>query len=123
MALVGKIQRQTVTCEQRDVDRYGRIVAVCSVAGEDVGAWLVSQGLAIAYRKYSLEYVDEEETAAEAGLGMWRGEFVAPWEWRRGGRLSGSALPLTQQSLQEHEEKHIHYRQYANGRPGNHLHF
>ncbi len=77
----------TVTCEERDVDRYGRIVAICSVAGEDVGAWLVSQGLAIAYRKYSLDYVDEEEAVEEAGRGMWRGEFVAPWEWRRGARL------------------------------------
>ncbi len=47
-------------CEPRDTDRYGRTVAVCRVAGEDIGARLVREGIAEAYRKYSLDYADLE---------------------------------------------------------------
>ncbi len=31
--------------------------------------------------------VDEEGEAQEARRGIWAGEFVRPWEWRRGKRL------------------------------------
>ncbi len=57
------------------------------MAGEDINAWMVSQGLALAYRRYSLDYVDEEADAQAARRGIWAGEFVSPWEWRRGKRL------------------------------------
>jgi endonuclease YncB( thermonuclease family) len=75
-----------VACEQHEVDRYGRIVAVCRAGGEDLNAWLVSQGGALAYRHYSTAYVDEEDVARAAQLGIWRGAFTAPWDWRRGRR-------------------------------------
>ena len=52
-----------------------------------MGAWMVSQGLALAYRRYSLDYVDEETGAQAMRHGIWAGEFVKPWEWRRGKRL------------------------------------
>ncbi len=57
------------------------------VAGEDMGAWMVANGLALAYRRYSLDYVDEEAEAYAARRGIWAGQFVKPWEWRRGKRL------------------------------------
>ena len=41
---------------------------------------------ALAYRRYSMDYVDEEAEARQARAGMWRGKFVAPWVWRRGKR-------------------------------------
>lgn len=84
LALADLIDRRPVACEQRDIDRYGRIVAVCTVAGTDVGAWLMAQGLALAYRKYSTAYVEQEAAARAARIGIWRGSFVAPWEWRKG---------------------------------------
>ena len=40
-------------CEERDRDSYGRIVAVCQLAGQDLNAWLVAQGWALAYRQHS----------------------------------------------------------------------
>ena len=86
-ALADKIARRSVTCEDLGRDRYKRIIARCAVAGDDIGAWMVSQGLALAYRRYSLDYVDEEADAQAAGKGIWAGEFVKPWEWRRGKRL------------------------------------
>jgi len=82
-ALSDKIGMQTVECRPKDRDRFGRTVAVCMVAGEDVNAWMVEQGWALAYRRYSLDYVNQERWAANAKRGMWQGEFEAPEEWRR----------------------------------------
>ncbi len=59
-ALAEKIARRPVTCEDLGRDLYKRIIGRCTVAGEDLGAWMVQQGLALAYRRYSLDYVDEE---------------------------------------------------------------
>jgi endonuclease YncB( thermonuclease family) len=86
LALADHIGQRAVACEQRDVDRYGRVVAVCIAGTEDLNAWLVSQGLALAYRQYAIDYVDEEAAARTAQLGIWRGAFVPPWDWRRGVR-------------------------------------
>lgn len=88
LALSDLLGRRTVGCWERDQDRYGRIVAVCAVQGEDLGAWLVRRGLALAYRRYSLDYVKDEDSARAAGAGMWAGDFIQPWKWRRGRRLS-----------------------------------
>jgi len=70
--------RGGVRCEGRDTDRYGRIVARCSAAGQDVAAVLVAEGLAFAYRKYSTDYVALEDTARAARLGVWDGSAERP---------------------------------------------
>lgn len=80
-----------VTCAPLDRDRYGRIVARCAANGTDLGAQLVSEGLALAYRRYSEAYVDAEASAKAASFGMWQGQFVAPWDWRQGKRLQPAA--------------------------------
>jgi endonuclease YncB( thermonuclease family) len=49
----------------------------------DINKWLVAQGLALASRGYSLDYVAAEDKAREARRGMWAGTFEPPWEWRR----------------------------------------
>ncbi len=86
-ALADKIARRPVTCEDLGRDRYKRIIAKCTVAGEDLEKWMVANGWALAYRRYSLDYVDEEADAQAARRSIWAGEFVLPWEWRRGKRL------------------------------------
>lgn len=53
LALADHIARRTVSCEQRDVDRYKRIVAICRLGKEDINAWMVRSGWAMAYRQYS----------------------------------------------------------------------
>lgn len=83
LALQDKIARRPVTCDARDQDRYGRIVAVCSAGREDLNAWLVRSGWAMAYTQYSRDYVDEETAAKSARLGIWQGKFTPPWDWRR----------------------------------------
>jgi len=77
-----------VACVKRDVDRYGRVVATCFSKGLCLNAQMISLGMAVAYRKYSKDYIGHEASAKAARLGLWSGEFVLPWEWRRGKRLS-----------------------------------
>jgi endonuclease YncB( thermonuclease family) len=92
--LVQLLAGQAVTCDPKDIDQYGRTVAVCFVNGVDINAKLVSEGWALAYREYSQDYVPREAAAEIAGLGMWQGDFVPPWEWRQGARLNADeALP------------------------------
>ena len=96
-ALAEHIGRRPVTCRQRDRDRYGRPVAVCLSAGEDVSAWLAREGWALAYRRYASDYVAEEATAQAAKRGLWSGTFTPPWEWRERQReqaaLSSGRVP------------------------------
>lgn len=87
-ALADHIGRATVHCDARDQDRYGRVISVCSASGEDLNHWLVESGWAVAYRQYSTDYVSAEENARSIRRGVWSGDFVMPWDWRRGKRLS-----------------------------------
>ena len=82
-ALAQFIETHWVTCKGNKRDRYSRLIAVCFVGSYDLNAMMVREGWALAYRRYSTDYVDEEAAARDAGKGVWRGEFVAPWEWRR----------------------------------------
>ena len=72
-----------VRCKAVERDRHGRIVAkVFAPDGTDVSQRLVSAGWALAYRRYSTDYVDAEDEARKAKRGMWRGSFMKPWVWR-----------------------------------------
>lgn len=68
-----------VACDApSDSDRHNRPVAVCRVAGTDLGAAMVAAGAAFAYRRYSLNYVAQEAAARAEGLGIWAGRVVQP---------------------------------------------
>jgi len=85
--LRGWLDSKEVRCLGDTKDRYGRLIADCFVDGYNVNARLVYEGLALAYRKYSKKYIPEEDKARAAKRGLWAGEFVTPWDWRRGKRL------------------------------------
>jgi endonuclease YncB( thermonuclease family) len=92
LALADWIGRRRLSCQQRDTDRYGRPVASCTLAGEDVAGWLARQGWARDYPRYSRgAYAHQEQHARDARRGIWQGEHVAPWDWRRGARLAAEA--------------------------------
>lgn len=85
-ALSEKIGQAPVECRVTDKDRYGRFVAKCFQRGEDLNAWLVAEGWAVAYRQYGKDYVSRESEAKAAKRGIWASQFVMPWDWRRGKR-------------------------------------
>jgi endonuclease YncB( thermonuclease family) len=82
-ALAGLVSGRDVSCRRRDTDRFGRVVAVCVAAGQDLGRRMVLDGWAVAFRRYSRDYVADEDRARSAGRGLWRGTFDMPWDWRR----------------------------------------
>ena len=88
-ALDAWINRNPVSCAITGKDRYNRLIGECSVRGASVQEWLVANGHALAYRAYSTAYVAAEMKAQAAGRGVWAGEFVMPWDWRQGLRMSG----------------------------------
>jgi endonuclease YncB( thermonuclease family) len=83
-ALTDLIASRTVSCRPSGTDRYGRLVAGCAVGGVDIGSWMVEQGWALAFRRYGTDYVAAEERARAAGVGVWAGSFVPPWDFRAG---------------------------------------
>ncbi|MEQ8348935.1 MAG: thermonuclease family protein [Sneathiellaceae bacterium] len=81
-ALDARIGSRVVSCQTQSRDRYGRFIATCHLETVDLGAWLVRNGWALAYRRYSTDYVDEEHAARVDRAGIWAGAFVAPWVYR-----------------------------------------
>jgi endonuclease YncB( thermonuclease family) len=72
-----------LSCTQLDTDRYQRRIVRCRDAqGRDIGAELVRQGWALAFTRFSSDYVAQEAEARAAGRGLWQGRFDAPWDWR-----------------------------------------
>lgn len=65
------------------IDRHAREFAVCTADGRDVGALLVSEGLAFAYGRGS-QYLPYEAEAKHEGRGAWAGSFVRPQYFREG---------------------------------------
>jgi hypothetical protein len=69
-------------CREVDQDRHGRVVARCEIAGRDVGQQLVSEGLAFAYRKYSMAYDLDEKGAAINDRGLHASRVQSPAQYR-----------------------------------------
>lgn len=84
-ALDDLLQARVLDCDPRDQDRYGRIIAVCRIGSIDIGEWMVRNGWATAYRRYSTDYGTAEEKARAEGRGIWSGSFENPEVWRWGG--------------------------------------
>jgi endonuclease YncB( thermonuclease family) len=84
--LAAAVASTDVTCTARGRDRYQRMVAVCWVGVVEVGRSMVAKGLALADRRFGRTYVPVEEAARAAALGIWAGDFEAPWDWRRARR-------------------------------------
>jgi endonuclease YncB( thermonuclease family) len=80
--LLNIIGTQEVACEERRVDRFGRVFAVCKAGGVDINRALVEAGLAVALPKETTDYVAAEAAARAKGIGVWRGPFTAPADYR-----------------------------------------
>lgn len=88
-ALQGKLKRQRVRLEVRDIDRHGRLVSIVWLGNRNINREMVADGWAWAFRKYldrahASEYIEAEEQARKKRLGLWE-EYnpVPPWEFRK----------------------------------------
>ena len=78
-----RLTRGGARCTGTRFDGYRRLIATCSSGGvEDLSAEMVRRGHALAYRRYSVDYVSEEAQAEAAERGVWQGSFTSPWAFR-----------------------------------------
>ena len=83
-ALKKKIDGKLVTCKVQDrLDRYKRYIGVCFLEDINLNKWMVRNGYAVAYRRYSKDYIGDEDYAKENKLGLWAGDFIYPEKWRK----------------------------------------
>ena len=69
-ALQSFMEGRAIACEPRDRDRYGRTIALCRADSRDLGAEMVRSGYALAFTRYSTDYVADEAKAKAARLGV-----------------------------------------------------
>ena len=81
--LIQKIGNKPVKCILLGKDRYKRYLAKCLKDSLDLNRWMVRNGYAVAYRKYSKLYILDENFAKQEKLGLWKGTFVKPEKWRK----------------------------------------
>ena len=81
--LISKIHGSKIKCIFTTKDRYKRYIATCYKEKTNLNQWMVRNGYAIAYRRYSKKYVLDEDFAKENKLGLWQGKFMNPEKWRK----------------------------------------
>lgn len=85
-ALLQIIRGRDVTCTPVARDRYGRTVASCRAAGDDLGSEMARAGWALDYARYSgRRYAADQTAAQQAHRGLWAPgvTFIEPWDWRK----------------------------------------
>ena len=69
--LAAFIKNKLIDCVATGSDAYRRTLAICTVAGANLNQWMVQQGWALAFVRYSKDYLPDEEAARAAGRGLW----------------------------------------------------
>ena len=82
-ALLKKIGNKIPKCVIEGKDIYKRILAECFINEKSLSKFLVRNGYAFAYRKYSKKFIQDEEFARKNKLGLWSMKFDYPWKFRK----------------------------------------
>lgn len=72
----------SVSCDDRGKDDYDRTLSVCLTNGVNVNSELVARGLAWAFRRFSADFVGDEETARAGHLGIWQADTQTAEDYR-----------------------------------------
>lgn len=78
IVLSRELARGPLQCRSGERDKYGRRLALCTIAGMDLNAYMVRSGAAVAYGAYERE----EAEARDARRGVWSSRFDRPQDWR-----------------------------------------
>ena len=81
--LINLINLKKINCKIIDKDKYDRYIAECYINTININKWMVKNGWALAYKYYSKKYLSEEKYAKNNKLGIWKGEFQNPWDYRK----------------------------------------
>ena len=75
-----------IFCYYSKVDKYKRLLAECflgETSAINVNFQMVMAGHAVAYLRYSDKYLIAQEFAKKHELGIWKGDFEMPEDWRK----------------------------------------
>ncbi len=89
--------KKKIYCYYSERDKYNRILGECFYGNPEetkgfgssainINFFMVLEGYAVAYLKYSDKYSEEQKTAKALKLGLWQGDFDTPEEWRKKNR-------------------------------------
>ena len=86
--LVEKIGNQIVNCKlEKNKDQYSRLIGECFINNESLSVFMVRNGYAFDYPKYSDgKFRKHEIYAKNLSLGLWQMQFEYPWIWRKKNR-------------------------------------
>ena len=78
-----KIGNHKINCISSNKDKYKRYLATCFKENINLNKWLVRNGYAVSYKRYSKLYIQDENHARANKLGVWEGTFQRPEKWRK----------------------------------------
>lgn len=84
------IDGRAVKCRAKGRDGFERTLAICRAGDIQLNAAMVETGMALAFVDYSRAYVRHQIRAEQASRGLWAGQFVPPWVFRRGCLIKGN---------------------------------
>ena len=90
-ALRELVEGKQIECRTYGSDKYQRRLAVCSTQAIEINARMVETGWAVDYGGYA----SEEGLARRNRVGLWRGDFQFPSDWRDANRSHSSAAPAS----------------------------
>jgi endonuclease YncB( thermonuclease family) len=86
---------KNVVCSTVGTDEHKRILGRCMVGATDVNRAMVASGHAVAFRRYSSDYVSAEDSAKANKRGIWSGTFQMPSDYRHAGDAPVPVRPKT----------------------------
>ena len=83
--LIEKIGNQVVNCKiEKNKDQYNRLIGECFLKNESLSVFMVKNGYAFDYPKYSNgKFRNHQIFAKKFSLGLWKMQFEYPWIWRK----------------------------------------
>ena len=86
--LVEKIVNQSIDCKiETNKDQFNRLLGECFLDNESLSVYMVKNGYAFDYPKYSKgKFSAYEKYAKNLSLGLWQMKFEYPWIWRKKNR-------------------------------------
>ena len=87
-SLTEKIKDKKLKCIIEDKkDYFGRYLGECFINNDSVSVYMVRNGFAFDYPKYSKnKYSKDQINAKNNKLGLWSMQFEYPWIWRKNNR-------------------------------------
>lgn len=73
---------KNIDCDDRGQDDFNRTISVCKANGVDINATMVRLGYAWAFRKFSIDYIEQENEAKSKQLGVWQAPTQTAEEFR-----------------------------------------